>query len=219
MRSISRVICLLGGIGLVVVGCDEGSKSTKQGKSPSAAPAAPMASTERPRVGPMKAAAPGAMAAMKPTARVPPTGPLPGDEKYAPLPPRPWTMAPPKGVLSKVQYRGPQVFVNRVKVKGSLDAASVRRTLLRRYLPSLNRCYVTLGLAKRPKLAGVVMTAFEVTPEGRPVKVEVGSSTADMKAIEPCVKSVIERVRLPKPVGKAPCKVVCPIVFKVFPVQ
>jgi TonB family protein len=224
MGLFRRVVCLAAAIGLLSVGCK--SDPPRRGKARSGAAEQPdkarmsasSSDPEQDRLNRLvreelrKTRAAEAMTAPKA-----PAGAGPNDRDFTPTPPVLRSRPTTKSDFAKFEYRGPQVFVTKPKVMGSIDAATIRR-VMRRRVPSLNRCYVTLGLAKNPKLAGTVTVAFGISSEGRITPVKIVSTTLNHPSMESCVKSVIERARFPRPDGRLP-EVVYPIHFKVFPTK
>lgn len=93
----------------------------------------------------------------------------------------------------------PIVVPSSATVRGALDKEIVRR-VVRRHLNEVRYCYES-SLARRPSLAGRVVTSFTIAPTGRVLSSLLQSSTLADAAVEACIVGAVRRWEFPAPDG------------------
>jgi Ca-activated chloride channel family protein len=90
----------------------------------------------------------------------------------------------------------PQVVIAQPVVRGSLDAAIIKR-YVKRHLSKIRYCYEKALLAK-PALAGTINTQFAINANGMVVAATATGLDAEVAA---CVASTLKSIEFPKPVN------------------
>ena len=88
-------------------------------------------------------------------------------------------------------------------MSGGLDPATIRR-VVRRYLPEIKYCYLSVGLPAKPALQGMVKVTFTIAASGKVGQVSISASTLNHQPTESCIKAAVKRWRFPKPEGSMP---------------
>ncbi|MBA2538263.1 MAG: AgmX/PglI C-terminal domain-containing protein [Deltaproteobacteria bacterium] len=91
-------------------------------------------------------------------------------------------------------YAIPEVRIGMPVVRGSLDAAIIKR-YVKRHLAKIQYCYEKVLLAK-PTLAGVIQTQFLINGNGMVV---TATATGMDKQVADCVAGVIKAIEFPHP--------------------
>lgn len=101
---------------------------------------------------------------------------------------------------------------NGTDVQGGLDRETVRRVIVSNR-GRIRACYER-ALLSQPKLAGRVVTQFEISPKGTVLSASVKSSDAASGTLESCLVDVVRGMEFPAaPTGKG-TQVVYPFVFQ-----
>jgi hypothetical protein len=103
------------------------------------------------------------------------------------------------GTLARRAPRLPVVMPASASVRGALDKEIVRR-IVRRHLNEVRYCYES-SLARRPSLAGRVVTSFTIAPTGRVLSSLLQSSTLADAKVEACIVGAVRRWEFPAPEG------------------
>jgi hypothetical protein len=103
------------------------------------------------------------------------------------------------GPLGRRVARVPVVVPSSATVRGALDKEIVRR-VVRRHLNEVRYCYES-SLARRPGLAGRVVTSFTIAPTGRVLSSLLQSSTLADAPVEACIVGAVRRWEFPAPEG------------------
>ena len=111
----------------------------------------------------------------------------------------------------RAQIRG-QVSSEAPVVSGSLDADSVRRTLLR-YRGRFRQCYER-ELKSKPALHGKLVVRFTLQPGGTVAAVKLDSSTVGDEPMEACVVRELGRIRFVPWDATSDVTVTYPLLFK-----
>ncbi len=99
-----------------------------------------------------------------------------------------------------------------VVMEGGLSQAVIQATIAK-YLSQVRACY-ELGLRKRPGLAGVVATKFEIGATGRLNYSKVARSTLGNSQVEDCIVRNMRRWQFPQPEGGVKVKVSYPFLLR-----
>jgi TonB family protein len=103
------------------------------------------------------------------------------------------------GSLGRRQARVPEFSGSILHVRGNLDKEIIRRTV-RQHLNEVRFCYEE-ELARKPSLAGRVVTQFTIGPTGKVIVSVLQSSTLSAPAVESCVVAATRRWQYPAPDG------------------
>ncbi|MFN7147689.1 MAG: AgmX/PglI C-terminal domain-containing protein, partial [Myxococcota bacterium] len=98
-----------------------------------------------------------------------------------------------------------------VALLGTLASDAVEAGIRAR-MGGIAQCYVD-GLAEAPGLAGELLVAFTVLPDGRPVAPEVRRTALWNPEVEACVLREVAQARFPAPEGGAIVRVSYPFTF------
>jgi hypothetical protein len=94
---------------------------------------------------------------------------------------------------------GPNVIPSLASVRGGLDKEIVRR-IVRQHLNEVRYCYGE-ALARKPTLAGRVVTQFTIASSGKVLVSVLQSSTLGAPAVESCIVTATRRWLYPQPLG------------------
>jgi outer membrane biosynthesis protein TonB len=100
--------------------------------------------------------------------------------------------------------------VGKTEVDGAVDSASVAKTI-RGSSAAVKRCY-DKALLVNPTLKGKISVTILINEKGRVESVEISEDTVKDAEVTKCIKSVVSRLRFPKPDG-GPASVTFPFVF------
>lgn len=115
-----------------------------------------------------------------------------------------------KGGMRGRKAKPPQVRIGNVSATGDLDKNIIRR-YIRRKLPRIRHCYEKELLVK-PRLAGTVVTQFQISPAGSVQGANAkGISNSN---VEGCVAAAIKSIQFPKPKGGGYVNVRYPFTFQ-----
>jgi hypothetical protein len=101
--------------------------------------------------------------------------------------------------LGRREARVPDVRASFATVRGNLDKDIVRR-VVRQHLNEVRYCYEE-ALARKPTLAGRVVTQFTIGPTGKVIVSVLQSSTLGVPAVESCIVAATKRWLYPAPAG------------------
>ncbi len=97
-------------------------------------------------------------------------------------------------------------------VRGGLDRETVRRVIVSNR-GKIRACYERALLAQ-PKLAGRVVTRFQISATGPVVSASMGSSDANSPTLESCLLEVVRAMQFPAAATGKPTFVIYPFVFQ-----
>lgn len=97
-------------------------------------------------------------------------------------------------------------------VRGGLDRETVRRVIVSNR-GKIRACYERALLAQ-PKLAGRVVTRFQISATGPVVSASMGSSDANSPTLESCLLEVVRAMEFPAAATGKPTFVIYPFVFQ-----
>ena len=98
------------------------------------------------------------------------------------------------------------------KILGAVDPELIRK-LLREYIPHFRHCYQK-ELLTNPELNGIFDLDFQITAKGRGARLKIlNSKTAFTRKGLNCLKTVIKRIKFPRPRGGGTVDVVQPLNF------
>ena len=115
------------------------------------------------------------------------------------------------GALHPRRSRGPQITLDPVSVRGSLDKEIIRRTI-RRHINEVRFCYEQ-ALVAHPSLAGRLVVQFTIAPTGRVLAALVQNTTLGSPPVEACVVGAVRRWEFPQPQGGGLVSVSYPFVL------
>ncbi len=79
-------------------------------------------------------------------------------------------------------------------------------------ISSIRYCY-DKEVVNNPSLKGSVKVSWEISSEGRAIKIKIVEDTMQNKRIENCIKRTISRLEFKKTIGSESCKVIYPFTF------
>ena len=98
------------------------------------------------------------------------------------------------------------------KILGAVDPELIRK-LLREYIPHFRHCYQK-ELIRNPNLSGIFDLDFQITSKGRGSSLRItNSKTRFTNNGLGCLKSVIKKIKFPRPRGGGTVDVVQPLNF------
>lgn len=98
------------------------------------------------------------------------------------------------------------------KILGAVDPELIRK-LLREYIPHFRHCYQK-ELLRNPDLNGIFDLDFEINPSGKGQNLKISNSKGKFTTQGMgCLKTVIKKIRFPKPRGGGTVDVVQPLNF------
>jgi hypothetical protein len=117
-----------------------------------------------------------------------------------------------KGGLRQHEASNPVNTKGRVRVKGALSKAIIRR-VVRRHLNQVRYCYQR-ELQSKPDLYGRIMVRFMIVGNGQVASSNVQSSTLNNVNVESCITGAVRRWLFPKPQGGGTVIVSYPFVLR-----
>ncbi len=110
------------------------------------------------------------------------------------------------------KYKNVGVSVGKPKVRGSMDAAIIKR-IVREHMNEIRYCYEK-ELNRNPGLFGKIIMNWTIGPTGSVLNARKAASQMNNAAVEGCMARKIKRWKFPRPKGGGEVVVNYPFVFK-----